>query len=317
MTKNQIASDWETVEWGSIAQKKEIAARYSSPSSKSADLKKVLAQAMSDIRKRQTEFTQDDIMWFGRLEYNQKTLRSFLMNEPEGFVKLYIDTMEQRAKKSGNSIAGNHARKNAEIARTALCEITKTVEEKSNDAAKENALMNIRKMLAELMHDFKVEYMKRVKNSAIAKWESLPAEIERLKKLWIAESERVDKYIKENKLDIWARTNAWRSVDRAKNRYDRSAAILRRFETEKQFVDDCLKHAEEHYEANLNELADRIGRQGLDISKLKVDNVKDDPKYFSMMVSDGERKLYCRSILAAQWSDKMVPHFRFIMTDRK
>lgn len=51
--------------------------------------------------------------------------------------------------------------------------------------------------------------------------------------------------------------------------------------------------------------------------KITVSNVKNEPKFFEMTITDGEKKLYCRSVLAAQFSEKMIPHFRFIMTERK
>lgn len=38
------------------------------------------------------------------------------------------------------------------------------------------------------------------------------------------------------------------------------------------------------------------------IEKIIVSNVKNDPKFFEMTITDGEKKLYCRSVLTAQLS---------------
>ena len=55
----------------------------------------------------------------------------------------------------------------------------------------------------------------------------------------------------------------------------------------------------------------------LNVANIAISNVKNDPKFFEMMLSDGENKLYLRSVFAAQFSEKMIPHFRFIITERK
>lgn len=36
-----------------------------------------------------------------------------------------------------------------------------------------------------------------------------------------------------------------------------------------------------------------------------------------MRVTDGTKNVYCRSVWAAEFSEKMIPHFRFIITNRK
>ena len=41
------------------------------------------------------------------------------------------------------------------------------------------------------------------------------------------------------------------------------------------------------------------------------------PKLFELEVTDGNITLYARSIWAAEWSDKMIPHFRFIITNKR
>ena len=54
-----------------------------------------------------------------------------------------------------------------------------------------------------------------------------------------------------------------------------------------------------------------------EFSKIKVNSISNDPKLFELEVTDGNITLYARSIWAAEWSDKMIPHFRFIITNKR
>ena len=78
-----------------------------------------------------------------------------------------------------------------------------------------------------------------------------------------------------------------------------------------------LKRQKKQFEYNVRGLADRLLDKKFIIEKTVVSNVQNDPKFFEMTITDGEKKLYCRSVLAAEFSEKMIPHFRFIMTERK
>lgn len=50
---------------------------------------------------------------------------------------------------------------------------------------------------------------------------------------------------------------------------------------------------------------------------MKITRVASDPKFFDMMITDGEKNLHARSIFAAEFSVKMRPHFRFIITNAR
>ena len=94
--------------------------------------------------------------------------------------------------------------------------------------------------------------------------------------------------------------------------------IVKFFEkyTEKEYIDECVENATEEFENNIKTLSDRIVKDELDIDKLEVKSVHDDPKVFNMKITDGTKNLFCRSILAAKYSSYMIPHFRFIITNR-
>jgi hypothetical protein len=88
------------------------------------------------------------------------------------------------------------------------------------------------------------------------------------------------------------------------------------YPTVEEFQKFTVEEATKQFEYNVCGLADRLLDKKFVIKKIIVSNVKNDPKFFEMTITDGEKKLYCRSVLAAQFSEKMIPHFRFIMTER-
>ena len=47
---------------------------------------------------------------------------------------------------------------------------------------------------------------------------------------------------------------------------------------------------------------------------MKVISVKVDPNLYDMTITDDVEYLHCRSIWCAQYSDKVTPHYRFIIS---
>ena len=64
-------------------------------------------------------------------------------------------------------------------------------------------------------------------------------------------------------------------------------------------------------------MAEKIVERDFDYANITFSNMKRDPKGIEMMISDGVKKVYARSIIAAEYSEKVICHFRFILTDRK
>ena len=114
-----------------------------------------------------------------------------------------------------------------------------------------------------------------------------------------------------------ARWYAKEDIRKQESKIEKKKSILKIYKTKSSFVETCLNDAEKTFKSNVNALAYKVYDKKFDVEKIKVSNVKNDPKIFQLLIEDGTKKLYCRSILAAQFSDKMVPHFRFIMTDKK
>ena len=83
------------------------------------------------------------------------------------------------------------------------------------------------------------------------------------------------------------------------------------------FVKRSVEAAEETFNRNINVLATKLIDKGINTTKMSVKHIDDDNKYFELYITDGTLNLYARSILAAEYSDKMATHFRFIITNRK
>lgn len=305
----QLVKDYEDVDGMNLKEKKELAAKYECDA-KLKDIRKAIAIAMKDVRKKKSSFDKNDLMWFWRMEPSERTIKDTLKEEPMEFIKFFADEHKKTGEKYGASMTGKRGWRLYDAAVAVMNDIN--TPQKDKDLAK-----RLRDLLEEKMADFKVEFMKRVEEAAKKKWKNLPNEIEKAKEAWKAEEERVSKYLKDNNIKGYHAWSYKKTEERLERKYRNLKYLLDKFSNETEFVEDVKKHAEKQYEGNLDALAERINEKKLDLDKLEISNIKDDPKYFSMMVTDGNRKLYCRSILAAQWSEKMVPHFRFIMTDRK
>ena len=166
------------------------------------------------------------------------------------------------------------------------------------------------------LEDFKTEYLKRVEAHASIDYDELPSVIESLtKKLIVLRKEYEDKLKETRNYNItWS---YHQRVEKQERKISRKKSILKMYPTKESFIAACLKDAELTFRGNVNALAMRVYEKNFVVEKIKVSNIKDDPKIFKLFIEDGTKKLYCRSILAAQFSDKIVPHFRFIMTDHK
>ena len=60
----------------------------------------------------------------------------------------------------------------------------------------------------------------------------------------------------------------------------------------------------------------RLNQKGF-TPECKFSSLSSDPKLFDVVITDGEKKVHARSVLAAEFSECMVAHFRFIITNAK
>lgn len=86
--------------------------------------------------------------------------------------------------------------------------------------------------------------------------------------------------------------------------------------TKEQYAKKRREDADLNYEQSMAIIADRVRKMDMDESNIHVRSIEDDDyQYFNIYVDDGNRVAHARTILAAEWSDLVVPHLRFIITE--
>lgn len=309
-TKEELRRDYQDAGY----DRKNLSIKYNT-FAKGKDIQEKINSILKEIRSTQTEFDIEDMRDWFRLDPKITKLSQYLDGEPIAFVKMLQKDYESRAKRGGNSIAGKYAWNMFDKITAWLNEATKTDDQKAAEAELENNIEELVSKLSAELEDFKVRYLERVHEAAGVRYERIPTDIEALKNQRLAIEARYEAAQKEKK-GYNATWSIWSEKEKVDNKIGRLKIIIRMYPTVEEFQKFTVKEATEQFEYNVRGLADRLLDKKFIIEKITVSNVKNDPKFFEMTITDGEKKLYCRSVLAAQFSEKMIPHFRFIMTER-
>jgi len=326
-TKEEVRKDYDNVDsLDTKKEKQEIASKYGVDSIKKADIQNAILLKLRELRKSSSSFNEDDYHDFYRLLPDSLAkLPEYLKEENPKFVEwLQKYYLENRMKgKLKNWIGINPGRDaNYHLSYADIHTVkfyNKILEFIANNTpktrtAKDEIYDSLVNKFTELLSDYKEEYLKKVEAFAKKRYtEILPKELEDLKKKRKESRERLDK------LDWRKDRNEWNSEYKIKTSLDskveRISKIFEKY-TQKEYIDECVDHAKEEFEASIKELSSRIIKDELEVDKLEVKSVHDDPKIFKMKITDGTKNLYCRSIIAAEFSSVMIPHYRFIITNR-
>lgn len=325
----ELRKDYNDASYVTGQEKKDLIAKYGVTTKKAKDIQAAILLKLQELRQDKKEFDEDDLRDFSHMTESDTQYYANLKNENDDFVKYLLDSCEKDLKKKKDLFRWVNLKSFSGLSFSSqekwLIKRYQKVREElvsrdpKNIAAKEKEEYSIDALTTKLgaeLEDFKKEYLKRVEESAKKTYDNLPNEIESLQQTIQKQKERFE----AEKKDIKGYMNRWYAqepIRKNENRLQKKKAILRMYTTQSKFVEACLDDAEKTFRGNVDALAHRVYDKKFDIEKIKVSNVKDDPKIFKLMIEDGSKKLYCRSILAAQFSDKMIPHFRFIMTERK
>ena len=310
-TKQELRIDYEEAAY----DRKNLGVKYGVPA-KSKDIQEKINSILKEIRSTQTEFDKDDMRDWFRLDPKVTKLGQYLDGESIAFVKMLQAYYESCAKRDGNSIAGKYACNMFGKITAWLNEATKTDDQKAAEAELENNIEKLVSKLSSELVDFKVRYFEKVHEAAGKRYKKILTDIKALKNQRLAIEARYEAARKEKK-GYHATLSIWSEKEKVDNKIGRLNAILRMYPTVEEFQKFTVEEATKQFEYNVRCLADRLLDKKFIIEKITVSNVKNDPKFVEMTITDGEKKLYCRSVLAAQFSEKMIPHFRFIMTERK
>ena len=324
----ELRSDYSKADGCTGQDKKDLIAKYSVESKKAKDIQYAILVKLQELRKNKKSFDKDDLRDFRHMWESDTQMIEQLKKESIDFAVFYRDNLFENLKK--NKLEGyigvkglndyrlsisqkwqiKHYQKVAEFIKS---EDPDTKAQKMKD---EDLMSVLNKKLTEELEDFKAEYLKKVEESSNKAYDRLPGEIKSMQETL----DNMKKNFEERKKEIkgyMARWNAEEPIRKYEKKLSQKKAIIRMYATKKSFVDACLKDAEKTFKGNVDALTHRVYEKKFDVENIKVSNVKNDPKIFQLLIDDGNKKLYCRSILAAEFSDKMIPHFRFIMTERK
>ena len=333
-TVEELRKDYEDCGWATGEEKKAYIQKYGVQSKKAKDIKDKILLILKDMRKTRKSFNDDDLRDFSRMTDSDTKMIENLKDEPKEFIEYVKDAYFKQLKKykiekyallsslAGYSFSMAEKRwiKLYQKAAKCLSEVAPTQEE----IDKKTQFEMINNKITELMQDFKVIYMKRIEEHAKIKYDYYSTE-KNLQKL-INERQAAEDAIAQYKKDNGIRYISFRdykgnllekAYDKANSKVSQFRAFTKMYPTEKSYLDQCAKDGENIFTRNIAAISERLLKDKLNVNNIAISNVKNDPKFFEMMLTDGEKKLYLRSIFAAQFSDKMIPHFRFIITERK
>lgn len=334
-TEEELRNDYEDASHVTGQEKKDMITKYGVTTKRAQDIKNQILICLKDLRKNKKKFTNEDVQDFLRLyDYTTSRMCNGLAEEPKEFQICLKDYYFERLKKrrlekyalttSLSSFRFSIADK--DLIKT-YQKIAKTVEELNPTAeklSKQEHFEMINNKITELMQDFKVIYMKKIEEHAKAqyKYYSDKKNLEPLEADVKATEKAIENYKKEKGIR-WISYNDYiglkyeKANEKARNKVSQFKAFTKMYKTEKSYLDKCAEDGENRFRSNIAAISDRLIKMNLNAANISISNVKNDPKFFEMMLSDGEKKLYLRSVFAAQFSEKMIPHFRFIITERK
>lgn len=327
LTKEEVRKDYDKVDYAdSKKEKMEIASKYGVDSVKKEDIKRAILLKLRDLRKSASQFDDEDYRDFYHLlpdsiaklpEYLKEENPKFVLwlseyykeNRIKGKLKNWIGINPGKDANYYLSYADIHTIK---FYNKILAFIqdntpkTRTVKDEIFDS-----LVN---KFTDLLKDYKEEYLKKVATFAKQRYTViLPKDLEAYKE------KRKESRARLDKIDWRKDRNEWNAENKIltslNNKIERIVKLFEKY-TEKEYIDECVNHAKEEFEASIKELSSRIIKEELEVDKLEVKSVHDDPKIFKMKITDGTKNLYCRSIIAAEFSSYMIPHYRFIITNR-
>lgn len=334
-TSDELHNDYERASDVTGQEKKDLIAKYGINSKKAQDIKNKILVYLKDLRKDKKKFNESDLQDFLRLhDYVTSRMCEGLKDEPKEFQiclkDYYFERLKKRKLESYALVTSLSSFRFSIVDKDLIKtyqKIAKTVEELNPTAEKlseKEHFEMINNKITELMQDFKVIYMKKIEEHAKIqyKYYSDKKNLEPLEADVKATEKAIEEYKKEKGIR-WISYNDYiglkyeKANEKARSKVSQFKAFTKMYKTEKSYLDKCAEDGENRFSSNIAAISDRLIKMNLNVANISISNVKNDPKFFEMMLTDGEKKLYLRSVFAAQFSEKMIPHFRFIITERK
>ena len=312
--RNELIADYICLnECPSINEKRALATKYGIDTKNAKEIQHMILVAMRGERKTRNEFDEIDLLYFSKFDIPEtytkarpyyelesiEFLKFVLNNHWKTLVKRKLEKKADLVNTRGTyqlSGADKYAIRRYLNIKKYLDEIKpENIKKKQNDDEINNIIRNILLKDMIVFHD---TYIERIKKWATKQY---PRIIETIN----TTRAQLDNLPNE------VQYNVWRQL---KTKYDTAVTLIKRFDRIEKFVEYHIDNAEKQYMNDINSVVLRIRRKELDYNNLKITNIFNDPKFFEMTITDGNQSLHARSIWAAEYSEKVTAHYRFIIS---
>ena len=314
LTKQQLYDDYEVVDgYPSNTEKKALVVKYEC-APKNKDIQHAILVELQKIRAKQKTFNDQDITDFQRLIDWKERYNIFseaLKNESIEFVKYFMEVQLQYIKSKKLECymhGGGSASQNRQI--TIYKNLVRFLNEQSNDyKIQQMSIESIYNIIKPQMDEFKKIFLEKVKTSSEELYNKIPDNVKKIqdkKKQYTDKLNNDEISYREYRDLIKPLEDNWF--------YKYGCSIINKFKIIKEYIDYRLDEAEKEFDESLMGIATRISKKEFDVNNIKISEVKNDPKFFEMVITDGKKTLHARSIIAASYSSYMKEHLRFILT---
>lgn len=303
-TFTEMFQDIETVNGSyTLAPKKAIAEKYGLETRKAAEIERGILRIANDMRKEAGMVDEMAIRIFNRLwdvPSSSAKLHQAMETETVEFIKAYREAIRPSVERNNRYSWGR-------INDNRLNIIDKILVEKANST--DDVRNDLISSLQDQTKDFKKVYVDSIVNyesgrfDYYSRYAGIKVSIERTldgDKVVVSEKNEVE--LPERLTPTWVRI--YNTIKIESNGWDKEVYLTK-----------VTKDAINDYNNNIEMVADRIIRAGMDTKNVKVNSVNYDPKAFEMYLEDGSKRMHCRSIFCAEFSVLVSPHWRFIITN--
>ena len=320
-------------DYPTAAQKKELALKYGIESKKVKEIEHEILLQMRALRFEKKDFDNTDIRFYYKLDVPEKTKLTGESTEFIMFLKNYFfKRMQERKLDKKVSMAKirdwNYYMTSAD--RSLILDYLKCIDvldsrdidKIETKKSKEEVIEGIRLQLVSQTKEFYEQYLADAEAWATKTYDAAPERLEYLtekRQNFKIKMDEVEARLKAEKGWGYLYDPEYKELSGRVNKLSTSINELKMIlnKTKIDFIKENREDAENTFNRNIANLAEKLYEKEFDFSKIKVNSISKDPKLFELEVTDGNITLYARSIWAAEYSDKMIPHFRFIITNKR
>lgn len=286
--------------------KKEIASKYGIQSNKAAEIEQRLLEMANDMRRESGDLSREAFSLFNRcfnIPSSAPKLRKAMENESDEFIQGFMEYIRPQVEKTNRWGRSDNR----------LTILNKILTERRNST--DNRRNNLIELLQAQTKEFKTKYIGNIVNYEELRFNDF-SKYQGMRCWWVNEYDRETRstykkvvisseYTGEIPQNInfkWV--NAFNAIKAESEGWNKEV-----------YLEKVRKSAERDYNYNIEVIADRIIRAGMNTESVKVSYIGDDAKFFEMYIGDGEMRMHCRSVFCAEFSVLVEPHWRFIITN--